>query len=308
MQDPELYVRNFQEEISQRNKRKQPVQYPDDQRLHERPRVRKIEPPSQIISQSLLKNHSYVADPLKNFTKPLISYQITSPSGRDPQRYNHNFLYLGQDNIFYKEPYNQFQKDYAPQRYSHQSNEQRINYQNVGNMLIGGDSQTQIQNQTQQQNQSMTQSQLKNQQAGYGYQQQQSIYNQQQYQQQQQQQQQQLQSQQQQQQQQLQSQQQQQQQLQSQQQQQLYQQQVQQQQQQLSQSQLQKHQYQQQQQYQIQQVPTQSNYQNQQFSQQFNHQQAGISNTYKLKSENNHQPFNYYGSRALKNLDSTQIY
>ncbi|CAD8191130.1 unnamed protein product [Paramecium octaurelia] len=291
MQDPELYVRNFQEEISQRNKRKQPQQFPDDQRLHERPRVRKIEPPSQIISQSLLKNHSYVADPLKNFTKPLINYQITSPSGREPQRYNHNFSYLGKDNIFRKEPYNQNQKDYAPQRYSQQSNEQRVNYQNVGNMLVGGGSQQQLQTQTQVENQQVTQSQLQNQQTEYGYPSQQQNY---QYQLEQQQQQQLLQ------------------QLELKQQQ-LYQQQMQYQQQQLSQSQLPQQQYQQQQnqqsqQYQAYQIPTQSYQQNQQFSSQYNPYQAGTPNTYKLKSENNQQPFNYYGSRALKNLDSTQIY
>ncbi|CAD8195424.1 unnamed protein product [Paramecium octaurelia] len=286
MQDPELYVRSFQEEISQRNKRKQPQQYPDDLRLHERPRVRKIEPPSQIISQSLLKNQSYVPDPLKNFTKPLINYQITSPSGRDPQRYNHNFSYLGQDNIFRKEPYNQNQKDYAPQRYSQQSNEQRINYQNVGNMLIGYDSQQQLKTQTQLQNQQMTQSQLQNQQAANAYPQQQQNY---QYQQEQQ----------------LQNQQLQQQQMQSQQ--------LQQSQQQLSQSQLPQQQYQLQpsqstQQYQTYQLPQQNNQQNQYFSQQYNNYQAGTPNTFKLKSDSNHQPFNYYGSRALKNLDSTQIY
>ncbi|CAD8189136.1 unnamed protein product [Paramecium pentaurelia] len=282
MQDPELYVRNFQEEISQRNKRKQPQQYPDDLRLHERPRVRKIEPPSQIISQSLLKNQSYVPDSIKNFTKPLINYQIISPSSKNPQRYNHNFSHLGQDNIFRKEPYNQIQKDYAPQRYSQQSNEQRINYQNVGNMLIGYDNQSQLQSQTLLQNQQMTQSQLQNQQVGHAYPQSQQNY---QYQQEQQQQNQQLQ------------------------QQQMY---SQQQQQQLSQSQLpQQQSYQQQpnqqsQQYQTYQLPQKNNQPNQ--PQQLNIYQAGTPNTYKLKSDHNHQPFNYYGSRALKNLDSTQIY
>ncbi|CAD8114185.1 unnamed protein product [Paramecium sonneborni] len=268
MQDPELYVRNFQEEISQRNKRKQPLLYPDDQRLHERPRVRKIEPPSQIISQSLLKNHSYAPDPLQNFTKPLINYSINSPSGKDPQRYNHNFLYLAQDNIFRKEPFNQNQKDYAPQRHSQQSNEQRINYQNVGNMLIGGDTQPQQQSQPQIQNSQMTQSQYT-----YPQQQQQQLY-------------------------------------QYQQESQLYQpQQLQSQQQQLSQSQIPKQQqYQQSQHYQQYQVPLQNNQQKQQFSQQYQLYQAGTPNTFKLKSDGNSQPFNYYGSRALKNLDSTQIY
>lgn len=45
-------------------------------------------------------------DPLTNFTKPLINYSITSPANKEPQRYNHNYTYLGKDNIFRKEPYN----------------------------------------------------------------------------------------------------------------------------------------------------------------------------------------------------------
>lgn len=58
--DPD-YVRNFEEQLSHRIRKKHPerIDYPDDVRVHDRPRKLRLEPPSQIQQQSILSAQTY---------------------------------------------------------------------------------------------------------------------------------------------------------------------------------------------------------------------------------------------------------